>query len=71
MSLKFLTVQIAVIQAAVSKPDRIITATDVFDVVAQQCHEGNVRITAHLVDNKNKDDLFDRAHLCCSTLALK
>lgn len=44
MSLKFLTVQLAVIQAAVSKPDRIITATDVFDVVAQQCHEGGYQV---------------------------
>ena len=42
MSLKFLTMHLAVIQAAVSKPDRIVTATDVFDVVAEQCHEGNL-----------------------------
>ena len=35
--------------ASISKPERFVTAVDVFDVLAQQCHQGKLVLTDILI----------------------
>ena len=42
--------------ASISKPERFVTAVDVFDVLAQQCHQGKNEIffyPAHILSHKS------------------